>query len=151
MGMDLMDGKVARHFKAESRMGIFLDPMVDKITVNSIFIYLSYLGIIPVWMTVLNIIREFIVQAIRSIAPVKGTVLKTGFLNKGKLAVQTATIFVAFLELMSVQLTKGLSFYFMLLTLLVSYVSMFTLIYYNREIFSKEEVNIKVKSDYSKN
>ena len=81
MGADLIDGKIARYFKSESRTGIYLDPMVDKIIINSIFIYLSYIDIIPVWMAVLNLIREFIVQTIRSIAPVKGVVLKTGSLN----------------------------------------------------------------------
>ncbi|MEA3342596.1 MAG: CDP-alcohol phosphatidyltransferase family protein [archaeon] len=148
MGLDLIDGMVARKLKTESRMGIFLDPMVDKITINSILIYLSVVNIIPYWMTILNIVREFAVQAIRSIAPCKGIVLKTGMLNKSKLVLQTLTILLVFAYLLGVPYTKGTYVYMMGFTLFIAYLSMTTLLYSNREIFNKPETNIKIKSDY---
>ncbi len=150
LGLDLVDGRVARKLKIESRTGIFLDPMVDKITVNSLFIYFSAVGLIPYWMTILNVSREFAVQTIRSTAPCKGVVLKTGMLNKGKLAAQTLTLMLVFLYLLDVPHTEGTYIYAMAFTLILAYLSMFTLLYSNRELFKGSEIDIEVREDYEK-
>ncbi len=44
---DLFDGAVARHFGAESRLGMLLDPAADKILQVSVFIALGLAGAVP--------------------------------------------------------------------------------------------------------
>ena len=47
---DLLDGWAARHWKDESSLGAFLDPMADKLLLTSSFITLTYLKALPFWI-----------------------------------------------------------------------------------------------------
>jgi cardiolipin synthase len=46
---DLLDGAVARRFGGESRIGLYLDPIADKILLSSTYIGLAAGGAVPVW------------------------------------------------------------------------------------------------------
>jgi len=47
---DLLDGAVARRFGGESRIGLYLDPIADKILLSSVYIGLAAGGAVPVWV-----------------------------------------------------------------------------------------------------
>ena len=55
---DGLDGFLARRFQWHSRLGGLLDPIADKLLVAGMFITLSMVGAIPVWLTVVVIGRD---------------------------------------------------------------------------------------------
>lgn len=58
---DLLDGFLARVMKAKTYLGAILDPMADKIMLASSFIILTIKGLIPTWVTLVVISRDFII------------------------------------------------------------------------------------------
>jgi len=57
---DLLDGWAARHWKDESKLGAFLDPMADKLLLTASFITLTYLKALPFWIAAVVISRDLI-------------------------------------------------------------------------------------------
>lgn len=57
---DLLDGYVARRQGRQSRLGAFLDPMADKLLLTASFVTLTYLRVLPVWITIVVISRDVI-------------------------------------------------------------------------------------------
>ena len=47
---DLLDGAVARRFGGETRFGLYLDPIADKILLSSVYIGLAAGGAVPIWL-----------------------------------------------------------------------------------------------------
>lgn len=57
---DLLDGWAARHWKDESSLGAFLDPIADKLLLTSSFVTLTYLKALPFWIAAVVISRDLI-------------------------------------------------------------------------------------------
>jgi cardiolipin synthase (CMP-forming) len=57
---DSLDGWVARRAGNLSRLGAFLDPAADKLMVSASFVTLTYLGVLPFWITAVVISRDVI-------------------------------------------------------------------------------------------
>ncbi|KAF0305457.1 Cardiolipin synthase (CMP-forming) [Amphibalanus amphitrite] len=56
---DLLDGWIARTFPGQSSLlGSFLDPLADKLLVATLFLSLTYTGLIPLGLTVLTVARD---------------------------------------------------------------------------------------------
>lgn len=55
---DYADGKIARKFHMESRLGQLLDPIADRLYILTTLIGLAWRDIIPVWLVVVLISRE---------------------------------------------------------------------------------------------
>ncbi len=89
---DLIDGKIARKYNLVTNFGKFMDPLADKLLVCSAIIGLTSLGIIPAWMTIVIIGREFIISGFRLVAAEKGEVIAAGFWGKIKTVVQMVMI-----------------------------------------------------------
>jgi len=58
---DALDGFLARHFNAISRIGSFLDPLADKALVVAIFVTLGWLGRMPLWLVFLVVFRDILI------------------------------------------------------------------------------------------
>jgi cardiolipin synthase len=58
---DGLDGFIARVWNLKTKLGSFLDPMADKLLVTTSFLTLSILGIIPLWLALAVISRDFII------------------------------------------------------------------------------------------
>jgi cardiolipin synthase len=58
---DALDGFLARVMKQQTVLGAYLDPIADKALLASSFVTLSVLHIIPSWLTVIVISRDFII------------------------------------------------------------------------------------------
>ena len=81
---DLLDGYIARRYQIVTTMGKFLDPIADKLIVNTAMIMLIPIGRIPTWIVAIIIIRDFIVDGIRNIASSEGLVIDASPLGKRK-------------------------------------------------------------------
>ncbi len=81
---DFFDGYLARRNHLVSELGIFLDMTADKVFVSAILIAFVQLGLVPAWIVVIIIGREFVVSGMRLIAAAKGTVIPAGKLGKQK-------------------------------------------------------------------
>ncbi len=81
---DFVDGYLARRYHIVSLLGIFLDTTADKVFVSAILVAFVQVGIVPAWIVVIIIAREFVVTALRSTAAAKGTVIPAGQLGKQK-------------------------------------------------------------------
>jgi len=58
---DALDGFLARILNQQTTLGAYLDPIADKALLASCFITLSIKGIMPDWLTVIVISRDFII------------------------------------------------------------------------------------------
>lgn len=85
---DVMDGYIARKRREVTTLGILLDPIADKLLISAAFISLVQMGLVPAWMVVIIIGREFIVTGLREIASVEGLVIPASALGKTKMILQ---------------------------------------------------------------
>lgn len=61
---DGVDGFLAKYFGWQSRLGSLLDPAADKLLLASLFVTLTWLGLVPLWLTVLVVLRDVLLSAI---------------------------------------------------------------------------------------
>jgi CDP-diacylglycerol---glycerol-3-phosphate 3-phosphatidyltransferase len=81
---DLLDGYIARRYRIVTTMGKFLDPIADKLIVNTAMVMLIPIGRIPAWIVAVIIIRDFAVDGIRTIASSEGIIIQASPLGKRK-------------------------------------------------------------------
>ncbi len=86
---DLLDGYIARQQKSETAIGKLLDPLADKLLVNTSLIMLIPLGRIPAWMVVIIVAREIAVTGLRGIASLEGVAIAADAWGKRKTFIQT--------------------------------------------------------------
>ena len=89
---DLFDGYFARKYNLITTMGKFLDPIADKLIVNTAMILLIPIGRIPAWIVAITIIRDLIVDVIRSIASSEGIYIHASSLGKQKTLAQNIAV-----------------------------------------------------------
>jgi CDP-diacylglycerol--glycerol-3-phosphate 3-phosphatidyltransferase len=91
---DLFDGMLARKLQVVSEFGKFMDPLADKILVNSTFITLNILEIMPIWITAVVILRDGIVTLLRWAMLANGSSMNTSQLAKLKTTFQYISMYV---------------------------------------------------------
>lgn len=98
---DLLDGKIARKYNLVTNFGKFMDPLADKLLVCSALIGMSALSqsLIPAWITIIIIAREFIISGFRLIAAEKGNVIAASMWGKWKTTFQMVMLCVKMLVL----------------------------------------------------
>jgi CDP-diacylglycerol--glycerol-3-phosphate 3-phosphatidyltransferase len=95
---DLLDGYVARKRAQVTTLGMLLDPIADKLLISAAFISLVELQLVPAWMVVIIVGREFAVAGLRMIASAEGFALEASELAKTKMVFQVVAITVIVLE-----------------------------------------------------
>ncbi len=85
---DAADGYFARKRGEVTTLGILLDPIADKLLISAAFISLVEMGLVPAWMVVIIIGREFIVLGLRNIASAEGLIIPASALGKTKMVLQ---------------------------------------------------------------
>jgi CDP-diacylglycerol--glycerol-3-phosphate 3-phosphatidyltransferase len=95
---DWLDGHLARRRNQVTRLGILLDPIADKLLTSAAFISLVELGLVPAWMVVIIVGREFAVSGLRAVASAEGFAIEASELGKTKMVFQVIAITVIVLE-----------------------------------------------------
>lgn len=95
---DYLDGHLARKWNQVTDLGKFLDPVADKLLVDSLLIFLVIPHFnmntltIPTYCVIIMIIRDLVVDALRFIAAGKGKVLAANIFGKIKTVLQMIAI-----------------------------------------------------------
>jgi len=96
---DALDGYLARNYYGCTSFGKLMDPLADKVLVCAAFVGFVQLHVIPAWMVVLIIAREFMVTGMRLLMIEMGVVLPASMWGKVKTTVQMVAITLFFLGL----------------------------------------------------
>ncbi len=91
---DWADGYFARRRLQVTTLGILLDPIADKLLISAAFISLAGMQLVPAWMVVIIIGREFTVQGLRSIASAEGFTIAASTIGKTKMVLQVCAVAV---------------------------------------------------------
>jgi CDP-diacylglycerol--glycerol-3-phosphate 3-phosphatidyltransferase len=91
---DWADGFIARRRQQVTTLGILLDPIADKLLISAAFVSLVDMHLVPAWMVVIIIGREFIVLGLRNIASAEGFTIAASALGKTKMVLQVCAVAV---------------------------------------------------------
>lgn len=94
---DWADGYFARRRLQVTTLGILLDPIADKLLISAAFISLVGMQLVPAWMVVIIIGREFTVLGLRNIASAEGFTIAASLLGKTKMVLQVCAVAVLIL------------------------------------------------------
>jgi CDP-diacylglycerol--glycerol-3-phosphate 3-phosphatidyltransferase len=96
---DGLDGYLARKRGQITTIGMLLDPLADKLMVASAYIILVAYNprVVPVWIAVVVIGREFLVSGLRSIAASEGFTIDASEIGKLKTVIQIVSVVAAIL------------------------------------------------------
>lgn len=135
---DGLDGYLARKHKQISSVGILLDPMADKLLVAAGLILLVRFtpNLMPPWIVVLVLGREFLITGLRSVAATEGFAIQARDLGKLKMVLQIVAVIASILAhrwyewnffgfIIGVELIARIAIWFMLAVTLLSAVDYF--------------------------
>ena len=89
---DLLDGYLARKYHVESDFGRLMDPLADKIFILATFIMMLDYSMIPGWVLIVILTREFMVTGLRTLASSKNVIISADRWGKMKTATQMFTL-----------------------------------------------------------
>lgn len=97
---DHLDGKLARKNNQVTALGKFLDPVADKLLINSLIIFLAVPNMtyaqgqmtFSLWCAIILVARDIVVDALRFIAAQKGTVIAANIFGKMKTVFEMVAI-----------------------------------------------------------
>ncbi|MCI2111784.1 MAG: CDP-diacylglycerol--glycerol-3-phosphate 3-phosphatidyltransferase [Bacilli bacterium] len=149
---DKIDGTLARKWHQVTDLGKFLDPVADKLLVDSSLIVLTVPALfapdnilVPVYCTVIMIVRDLVVDSLRFIAAGKGKVLSANVFGKVKTVCQMVAIPLFFLNDWPFSYFDAswglgrLSYVFMFVATLASLISGVVYLVQNRDVFKEAE------------
>jgi CDP-diacylglycerol--glycerol-3-phosphate 3-phosphatidyltransferase len=96
---DGLDGYLARKRQQITTLGMLLDPLADKLMITAAYIILVAYNprIVPPWIAVIIIGREFLVSGLRSIAASEGFTIEASDVGKLKTVIQIVSVVAAIL------------------------------------------------------
>jgi CDP-diacylglycerol---glycerol-3-phosphate 3-phosphatidyltransferase len=97
---DGIDGYIARKRGQITTMGMLLDPLADKLLIAAAFVTLVQFNprLVPPWIAVVIIGREFLVSGLRGIAASEGFTIEASDLGKLKMVVQIVSVVAVILD-----------------------------------------------------
>lgn len=137
---DLMDGQLARKYHWISDFGKLWDPIADKILINGVLIGLAVNGSIPVFIPIIMICRDIIVDASRMYASTKGKVVAANIWGKLKTVFQMIAIILILFSFGIVN--NNLVFQYLVQNLFLLVATVFSVVsgvIYEVQIFKKEK------------
>lgn len=89
---DMLDGQIARKYNLVTNFGKIMDPLADKILVYSAFCLMVENGMVPGWMLIVILAREFAIAGMRTVAASEGLVIAAGMSGKIKTVLQMVAV-----------------------------------------------------------
>ncbi len=89
---DGLDGLIARRMSLKTKLGVYLDPIADKLLISTVLIALSCYRLVPLWVTVVMVSREFVINGLRSFYAGEGITIYPSFTGKLKTTLQIVGI-----------------------------------------------------------
>lgn len=151
---DFLDGYLARSKNQVTNFGKFMDPLADKILVFAALISLVELTVLPSWIVLIILMREFIVSGLRMLAASKGVVIAASWYGKAKTVTQLFAI-ILFILKESLSLSGAneianplyiVAWVMMIIALLLTIISMIDYIKNSMIVFkNNDDIKIKLK------
>ena len=147
---DYLDGFLAKRRNEISDFGKFMDPVADKILVIAAFLAFVEMKLVPAWIIVIIIFREFIITGLRLIALVKGKVIEAEMAGKHKTVSQMVSIYMILFFIVLKEYStnifgfwnenlefflKNIIFYMMILTAALTLISGISYLVKNKRFF----------------
>ncbi|RWN30552.1 MAG: CDP-alcohol phosphatidyltransferase family protein [Mesorhizobium sp.] len=87
---DGIDGFIARRFNQQSTLGAYLDPVADKLLLVSVFVVMSFIGQLPLWLVVIMVSRDALIvcAVVLSAVMTHPVEMKPLFVSKANTAIQ---------------------------------------------------------------
>lgn len=95
---DFADGKISRKYNLITDFGKIMDPLADKLLISSAFIMLAGLGVIPAYIAVIIVFRDFFANSIRMFGADKNVVIAASLSGKIKTAAELIAVPFAILD-----------------------------------------------------
>ena len=130
---DLLDGKIARKYNLVTNFGKFMDPLADKLLVCAALICFVEQSILPSWMVIIIISREFIISGFRLVAVEQGVVIAANYWGKVKTTCQMIMI-VLLVAQIPLPIFDILEQIFIWAALIMTVVSLVVYLYDNRKV-----------------
>ena len=134
---DTLDGYIARKYNLITNFGKFMDPLADKLLVCSALICFIELDLIPAWIVLVIIAREFIISGFRLVASDAGVVIAASKWGKFKTISQMIAVILLLLRWPALDLATQ---FFVYLMLILTIVSLIDYIYKNHSVITKGEI-----------
>ena len=134
---DMLDGKIARKYNLVTNFGKFMDPLADKLLVCSAMICLVDLRLLPSWIVIIIIAREFIISGFRLIAAENGIVIAANYWGKFKTVSQMIMIILLLIDLGGA--FDILEQIFIWLSVALTIISLITYIWQNKNVLSMQD------------
>ena len=145
---DLLDGHLARKYNWISNFGKLWDPIADKILINGVLIGLAVNGSVPVFIPIIMICRDIIVDASRMYASTKGKVVAANIWGKLKTVSQMIGIILILFVFGIVNNNDVFHYLVQNLCLLVATVfSVVSGVIYEIQIFNKKENKVNEEQE----
>ena len=96
---DIADGYIARSRDQVTDFGKLMDPLADKVLVVAAMLWFVERDVMPAWVALIVVIREFMVTALRLIAVDNGRVIAAAISGKIKTVVTMVCLSAMFLTL----------------------------------------------------
>ncbi len=118
---DLIDGRLARARGLVTNFGKFMDPIADKLLVIPAAVLMVAQGqLMPVWMCIVWVAREFVVSGLRMVAVERGLVIPAGMWGKIKTVLQMIALMMLTVNLPGLRVLTTIVLYAATLLTLVS-------------------------------
>ena len=134
---DMLDGKIARKYNLVTNFGKFMDLLADKLLVCSALIAFVDMDMVPTWIVMIIIAREFIISGFRLVASDNGIVIAAGIWGKLKTVCQMIMIIVLIADFGGIFDMIGTVLIW--LSLILTVISLVDYLYTNRQVLSMQD------------
>jgi CDP-diacylglycerol---glycerol-3-phosphate 3-phosphatidyltransferase len=90
---DWYDGMIARRSGTITDIGKFLDPLADKVLTSAAFVAFAWIGLVPVWMVAVIVVRDLLITLLRSMAEARGDHIRTSRSAQWKTFIQMVVLY----------------------------------------------------------
>jgi CDP-diacylglycerol---glycerol-3-phosphate 3-phosphatidyltransferase len=135
---DALDGYLARKYHLVTNFGKFADPLADKLLVCSALICFVELHLVPAWIIIIIIAREFIISGFRLVASDNGVVIAASNIAKFKTTAQMIMSILLIVNFDNV-IFNSLEQLFIYASLILTVISLIDYLYKNKAVLNEKK------------